>query len=146
MFESQTTNAVKLVSFFDVASPPQGTRVDFKLFKLLTASREETKRCCRALKTSFHFMFSSRMRVVINSRHSNHGNPSVMSQACIVFWARGALSKQQVIEGCRGDLSPPRPARRRGVSVAVGVVGRNLKVCYLSVCLSLPLHRLSAHC
>lgn len=56
---------------------------------------------------------------VINVCHSNHGNASVMSLSYVVLDVR-SLSKQQVIEGCCGDLSPPCPARRQGFVVLEG--------------------------
>lgn len=43
-----------------------------------------------------------------------------MSLSYVVLDVR-SLSKQQVSEGCRGDLSPPCPARRRGFVVMDGV-------------------------
>lgn len=81
---------------------------------------------------------------VINASHSNHGNTSVMSRSYVVLDVR-SLSKQQVIEGCRGGLSPPCLARRRGFVVMDGGGGapfKSLLFVHLSL---LPLLQCAPH-
>lgn len=112
---------------------PRVTHLGLKLFELF----EDTLTLDTLETVFFYPSFPLFTCDVLNACHSNHGNTSVMSLSYVVLHVR-SLSKQQVIEGCRGDLLPPCPARRQEFVVMDeegGCHQLHLKVCYLFICL-----------